>query len=185
MLADDLVEIGVGQRLAAGDGDDAGAEPRQVVDAAEHLFDRDGLGDLIVLIAVGAGEIAEAHGHDLRHDDVVGRGEGMGDGRDLPDFAGGRAKASGERLFGCRIENCSCGCHALSIQSQRAPRPRVAWDGVAFIGSWMALDVSPSAETAGTSWRCAGFASAAGIAGRFVSITPGFAPFLSQFRWHR
>ena len=85
---DDLVQIGMGERLAAGDGDDAGAEAGEMVDAAEHLVDRDGLGDLVVLVAIGAGEIAEAHGHDLRHDHVVGGGQGMPHDAQLAQFAG-------------------------------------------------------------------------------------------------
>ncbi len=59
---DDLVQIGMGERFAARNGDDAGAEAGEMVDAAEHLVDRDGLGDLVVLVAIGAGEVAEAHG---------------------------------------------------------------------------------------------------------------------------
>src|SRR5271170_1787948 len=37
------IEIWVGERFAAGDSDDARPKARQVVDAAEHLVDGDGL----------------------------------------------------------------------------------------------------------------------------------------------
>ena len=60
-----------------------------MVDAAEHLVERDGLGDLVVLVAVGAGEIAEAHGDDLRHDDVVGGGQRVSHDAELAELAGG------------------------------------------------------------------------------------------------
>src|ERR1700679_975720 len=76
------------QRFAARNGDDAGAEAGEMVDAAEHLVDRDGFGDLVVLVAIGTGEVAEAHRDDLRHDDVMGRGQRMPNDAQLPQFAG-------------------------------------------------------------------------------------------------
>ena len=79
-LADDVVEFGVQQRLAAGDGDDGGAEAAEVVDAAAHLVDGDGVGDVVELVAVGAGQVAAAHGHDVRHVRVRRGGDGGGDG---------------------------------------------------------------------------------------------------------
>ncbi len=39
---DDLVEVGMGEGLAAGDGDDAGAEASEMVDSAQHFVERDG-----------------------------------------------------------------------------------------------------------------------------------------------
>src|ERR1700751_2603014 len=60
-----------------------------MVDTAKHLVNRDGLRNLIVLIAIGAGEVAEAHGDDLRHDDVVGGGQRVSDNAPLPQLAGG------------------------------------------------------------------------------------------------
>ena len=59
-----------------------------MVDAAEHLVERDGLGDLVVLVAIGAGEVAEAHGDDLRHDDVVGGGQRVSHNAQLPQLTG-------------------------------------------------------------------------------------------------
>src|SRR6476646_7499997 len=80
----------MGQRLAARNRDDTGAEAGEMVDSAKHLIDRDRLGNLVVLVAIGAGEIAEAHGHDLRHDDVVSRGQSMSHNAKLPQLAGRR-----------------------------------------------------------------------------------------------
>ena len=71
-----------------------------MVDAAEHLIDRDGLGDLVVLVAIGAGEVAEAHGDDLRHDDVMGGRQGVTHDAQLPQLAGSNldpALAVGDR----------------------------------------------------------------------------------------
>ena len=60
----------MGERLAAGDADHGGAQAAEVVDAAEHFFERDRLGDLVVLVAVRAAQVAEAHGDNLRQHGV-------------------------------------------------------------------------------------------------------------------
>ena len=73
--ADDVVEFGMHQRLAAGDGDDRGAQRAQLVDAAIHFVDRHGLREVVELVAVGAGKVAAAHGNDVRQQRMVGRGE--------------------------------------------------------------------------------------------------------------
>ena len=52
--ADDVVQMGMGEGLAAGDADHGGAEAAKVVDAAKHFVEGDGLGNLVVLIAVAA-----------------------------------------------------------------------------------------------------------------------------------
>ena len=65
---DDVVQMRMGQRLAAGDADHGRSETPQVVDAPVHLFERHGLGNLVVLVAVGAAQVAEARGHDLGQD---------------------------------------------------------------------------------------------------------------------
>ena len=64
--ADNVVQLGMRQRLAAGDADHGRPQPSQVVDAPVHLFQRHRLGDLVVLVAVGAAQVAEAHGDNLR-----------------------------------------------------------------------------------------------------------------------
>jgi len=73
--ADDVVELGMGERLAAGDGDDAGSQATQMVDALDHLSERHRLGDLVIFVAIAAGEVAESRRHDLRHYGVAGKGE--------------------------------------------------------------------------------------------------------------
>ena len=95
--ADDVVEVGMGQRLAAGDADHGGAQAAQVVDAAVHLVERHGLGDLVVLVAVGAGEVAEARGHDLRQDRVAGGGQRARHHGVLAHLARGRDPAPAQR----------------------------------------------------------------------------------------
>ena len=60
--ADDVVEIGVGERLAARDADHGGSQASQVVDAPVHFLERHRRRNLVVLVAVGAGEVAEPHG---------------------------------------------------------------------------------------------------------------------------
>ena len=81
---DQQVEIGMEQGLAAGDGDDGGAERRQVIQALVHGFHRDGFREIVKLVAVGAGQVATAHGNDVGQDGVVCGGQPLGD---HPEFA--------------------------------------------------------------------------------------------------
>ena len=60
---------------------------REMVDAADHLVEGHGFGDFVVLVAVGAGEIAPAHGHNLGHDGMAGGAEGVNDEGDFPHLA--------------------------------------------------------------------------------------------------
>ena len=76
---DQQVEIGVQQGFAAGDGDDGGAERRQVIQPLVHGVHRDGLREIVKLVAVGAGQVAAAHGNDVRQDGMVGGGQPLGD----------------------------------------------------------------------------------------------------------
>ncbi len=92
---DDRIEFGMQQRFAAGDGNDAGAETRQMVDAAQHLRQWDRVRDLVELIAIGAGEVAATHGHNMRHIGMAGRGQGMADRGQLADSSGGCLRAAG------------------------------------------------------------------------------------------
>ena len=73
--ADDVVELGVQEGFATGDGDDSGAEPAEMIDALPHLGDGGGLGDVVELVAISAGEIAAAHGHNVRHIGMRGVGQ--------------------------------------------------------------------------------------------------------------
>ena len=80
---DQQVEIGMQQGLAAGDGDDGGAERRQVIQALVHGVHRDGLGEIVKLVAIGAGQVAAAHGNDVRQDGMVDGGQPLGDHLEL------------------------------------------------------------------------------------------------------
>ena len=52
------IEIGVQKRFAAAERNDAGPESRQHIDPPQHLIHRDGFREIVVFIAVCAGEIA-------------------------------------------------------------------------------------------------------------------------------
>ena len=47
----------------------------RLVDAAEHLLQRNGLGKIVELVAIGAGEIAAANGNQVRENNVIGTSE--------------------------------------------------------------------------------------------------------------
>lgn len=59
------------ERFAAAEGDDAGFELAEEFDAMDHRIERDGLGEIVVFVAVGAGEIAAPDGDDVRHDRMI------------------------------------------------------------------------------------------------------------------
>jgi signal transduction histidine kinase len=67
----DQVQIGMQQGLAAADGDDGSAQRGQHVEALAHGFERHRFGAIVVFVAVGAGQIAAAHGDDMRQDGMV------------------------------------------------------------------------------------------------------------------
>jgi hypothetical protein len=104
--ADDVIELGMHERLAAGNGDDCGAERAQLVDAAVHFVDRHGLGKIVELVAIGAGQIAAAHGDDVRQQRVVGRGERMRGHLRSADIA--------VQSFGAAAQGCNYGWHEMS-----------------------------------------------------------------------
>ena len=81
---DDAVQFGMQQRFAAADGDDGGSQGGQPVHALVHGFQGDGLGMAIVFVAVGAREVAAAHGNQVRHNRVAGGKQALGD---HPEFA--------------------------------------------------------------------------------------------------
>jgi hypothetical protein len=81
--ANELVELGVQQGLAAADGDNRGTETAEVVDALEHDFGVNRAGGVVVFVTVGASEIAAADGDDVRHDGVAGVSGAPGEHSDL------------------------------------------------------------------------------------------------------
>ena len=60
------------QRLAAAARDHRGAEVRQLVHPALERLDGDRLGDLVVFVAVAAGDVAAPDRHDVHEQRVVG-----------------------------------------------------------------------------------------------------------------
>ena len=55
------------QRLPTANGHDRRAEFGEAIDTPVHGLNRHRLGDIVVLVAVGAGEIAAPHRDDVRH----------------------------------------------------------------------------------------------------------------------
>ena len=83
-VANHFVEIGMKERFASADGDDGGAEAREIVEAALHFFERNWIREIVELIAIGAGKIASAHGNNVREN---WRARGNSAPRQLADFA--------------------------------------------------------------------------------------------------
>ncbi len=98
---DDGVEVGCSERLAARDGDDRGAQTAQLVDAALHLGKRNGVGVVVELVAVGAGQVAAAHGHDVRHVRVRRVQQRPADAYQLTQPQGGQAGTTAQRHGPC------------------------------------------------------------------------------------
>ena len=70
--ANQQVQVGMEQRLAAAEGKDAEAERRQVVDAAQHVRRGYRRREVVIFIAIFAGQVAAADGDDVRGDGVAG-----------------------------------------------------------------------------------------------------------------
>src|SRR5262245_29970937 len=71
----DLVDLRMHHRFAARDRYDRRPELGELVDPLEHRLDRHRIGGLVVLIAVGAREIASPHRHDVHEYGMLGRCE--------------------------------------------------------------------------------------------------------------
>ena len=126
--ADNFFQMRVQQRLASADGNDRGAERRQQIDAVEHLFQRDGLGEIVKLVAVSAGKIAAADGNQVRQDRVALGGKPLGNHAPLAQARVHESKFSpqGEvhcfipSTFGDRVIRCSSS-QSLAILRIDAP----------------------------------------------------------------
>jgi hypothetical protein len=57
----------------------SGCSSGQVIDAALHYVERDWLGEIVVFVAVFAGQIAATNRNDMSQDGVVRRGQPFGD----------------------------------------------------------------------------------------------------------
>jgi hypothetical protein len=93
---DDLVQVRVQQRLSSADGDDGRSQPAEVVDAGQHLLGVDGLGDVVVFIAISASQVAAPGRDDVSHHGVARVDGPPGDHRQLADPA----------LEGCPVAPC-------------------------------------------------------------------------------
>ena len=62
---DDVVDLGVHHRFAAGDRDDRAAKFGKLIDPLEHYVDRHRIARLVVFVAVRARQIAPPHRHDV------------------------------------------------------------------------------------------------------------------------
>src|SRR5258708_34746404 len=80
----DCVEIGEQQRFATGEREDVSAEVGQTVHAVDHDVGGDGRRVVVVLVAIGAGEIAAANGDDVRHDGMDGPHRAARDRTEFP-----------------------------------------------------------------------------------------------------
>src|SRR5215470_4729825 len=79
------------QRLAATDGDDGRAERGQPLDAANHLGQGDGWRELIVFVAVAAGEVAAPHRDKMDVDGMPLRKQSPGNHSPFAKLPGNRA----------------------------------------------------------------------------------------------
>src|SRR6476646_6730198 len=82
--ADNVIELRMQQRFTTADGDQRSAQSRQLVNAAVHLFQRNRIREIVVLIAIGAGEIAAPHRNDVYLNRMISREQTL---RDHFEFA--------------------------------------------------------------------------------------------------
>ena len=93
--ADQVVKIRVEQRFAAAEGNDAGAQFAEMVDAAVHLFGWHGRGKIVIFVAISTSQIAAANGDDVSQDWMF-RGE-----EDRRQASALRARGDGKRRGFC------------------------------------------------------------------------------------
>ena len=65
-VRDGLVDVGIEQRLTAGQRHEHGAQARDVIDALLQRLERNRRRDLVVLVAVAAAEVAAARDDEVR-----------------------------------------------------------------------------------------------------------------------
>ena len=78
-VSDDVIQFRMQQRLATAEGDNHRSQTRQFVNPALHCFQRNRLGEIVELVAVGARKIAAANRDYVRQDGPVGGGQPIGD----------------------------------------------------------------------------------------------------------
>src|SRR5579859_4223004 len=80
---DDVIELGMQQGLASAQGDDGGPQLRQAVEAATHDIQRHGRREIVILVAVRAGEITPADRDDVGQHRMIGREHALDDHHEL------------------------------------------------------------------------------------------------------
>src|SRR5688572_30751684 len=81
--ADDFIELGMQKRFATAEVHTQRPKPCKVIDAANHLGSRYGFREIIVFVAIGAGEVATARRNDLYENRTERRSPGS---RNHPNF---------------------------------------------------------------------------------------------------
>ncbi len=74
-VTNDLIELGVHHRLAAGNRDNGRAKFGKLIQPALHHVQRYGFRDLIVFVAIPAGQITASHRDNVRQHDMVSRSQ--------------------------------------------------------------------------------------------------------------
>jgi hypothetical protein len=69
---DDVIKLGMQQRLSATDGDYRGAKIAELVNPFNHLVGRNRLRKIIKLVAVGASKIAATDRNQVREKRMIG-----------------------------------------------------------------------------------------------------------------
>ena len=108
-VADDFFKLRMEQRFAAADGDDGSSHCREVVQTEFHFFERDGLGNLVVFVAIAAIEIAAAHGDDMDQDRVLGREQCLADHFEFAGASPQKAQFAPSFDLGSRRDELSAG----------------------------------------------------------------------------
>ena len=73
---DDGLDVGMHHRLTTAQGDDLGAQRRQLVEPCEHVLQWNRIGDLVVFVAIRTRQVAPSHRYDLRQNGPVFVGDG-------------------------------------------------------------------------------------------------------------
>src|SRR5579859_5469015 len=82
--ANDVIKLRMQQRFTAADSNERGAQGSQLVHATIHLFQWNWIREIVIFIAIGAGEIAAPHGNDVDLNWMVRRKQTL---RDHFEFA--------------------------------------------------------------------------------------------------
>lgn len=114
--ADNVIEFGMEERLAAADGDDRSAEGSQAVNAPEHLLEWHGLRVIVKLIAICARQVTAADRNDVSEEWVTCGNERLGDHPPAPNCAVRREQLAPD--FCLRR-------HALNMRSADTPKVRL------------------------------------------------------------